>query len=91
MAVSLGLTSAFSGQFSCGSDPAICVTDPGISKGFFNLAAGPHSITINHVQGKSGEAYFRVDNSNVPEPSSILLLCGGLLGLGLAARRRLLA
>ncbi|MFA5109909.1 MAG: hypothetical protein WC443_00735 [Desulfobaccales bacterium] len=68
-------------------DAALLVPD--LSKGFFTLAAGPHSLTIEIIaspydsQGpdalKEGVAFFRADA--VPVPPSAWLLGSGLLGL----------
>ncbi len=62
--VSIGTTSAVpTASASCGSDPAVCVNDPTVSHGVFNLGPGPHSITIRAHTSPfgTGAAYFRVD------------------------------
>jgi hypothetical protein len=48
----------------CGSDPAVCLTDPTVSHGVFDLGPGPHSITIKALTSPfgAGAAYFRIDN-----------------------------
>ena len=85
-AVSLGTTSTPGGGSCSGdsSDPAVCVTNANISKGFFGLGAGVNDITINHIAGEPGAAYFRVDA--VPEPGAWVLF-GGLLVSLLWVRR----
>jgi MYXO-CTERM domain-containing protein len=78
-------------------NPAVALTIPDLSKGFFDLEAGDHSITIAVVQNAldtvGGAAFFRVDPSGsfdpAPLPPSVFLLGTGLLGLaGLGWRRR---
>ena len=63
--LSMGTTSAPVGSASCGSDPVICLADPNASKRVFQLAAGPHSITITPVLSPfgGGASYFRVDDA----------------------------
>ncbi|MBK5293548.1 MAG: PEP-CTERM sorting domain-containing protein [Acidobacteriia bacterium] len=86
--VSQGTTGAFSGIGSCGSDPAVCVLDPDVSKGFFVLSPGAHSITIDHLTGPLGAAYFFIDDPGIPEPSTVGMVLGGLLALGFGIRRK---
>ena len=61
---SLGTTSA-PGSGSCGSDPVPCLADANASKRVFQLAPGPHSITITPVVSPfgGGASYFRVDEA----------------------------
>jgi hypothetical protein len=78
--VSLGLTSlpAAAGSVDCGDDPVTCLATIGISRGFFNLAAGNHSLTlIPTVSLGGGSGYLRVDAAAVPEPATLLLVATG--------------
>jgi len=61
--VSIGTTSAVAASGACGSDPAVCVSDPTVSHGVFQLGPGAHSITIKAQNSPfgAGAAYFRVD------------------------------
>lgn len=83
--ISLGLTSALpptTTPADCEDDPVDCLADAGMSKGFFALGAGNHSITIKLVQGDFGSAYLRVDGVGAtPEPATLALLVAGLGGL----------
>lgn len=89
--VSLGLTSALppgNVLADCGDDPVVCLADPGISRGFFALGAGNHSITIRLAEGDLGSAYLHVAGAaGVPVPPTLALLFGGLSGLWLARRK----
>jgi len=79
--VPIGTTSA-PGADDCGDDPAICVTNPAVSSGVFNLGPGPHSITITPAASPfdGGVAYFRVDAAAGGRP--VPTLSGlGLLGV----------
>lgn len=93
--VSLGLTSAIpagGAPADCGDDPVVCLADAGMSKGFFALGAGNHSITIRLAQGDVGSAYLHVaEAAAVPAPATLALLLGGLGGLWQARRRQSLA
>lgn len=91
LGVSLGLTSALPpGTLAdCGDDPVVCLADPGMSSGFFNLGVGNHSITIRLVEGELGSGYLLVSGANaVPVPATLTLALGGLAGLWLTRRRR---
>lgn len=61
--VSLGTTSSVATGHYGGADPAICVLDPLMSSGVFNLGPGSHSITIIPTASpyNVGAAYFRTD------------------------------
>jgi hypothetical protein len=61
--VLIGTTSAPVTTGSCGDNPDLCVADPQVSHGVFNVAAGPHSITIRAKASPfgAGAAYFRID------------------------------
>ena len=57
--------------------------------------AGPFSLTqvvqITHVAGAGQSSSFDAELNTVPEPTSMLLLGSGLLGLGLWGRKRMQA
>lgn len=75
-------------EVSC-NPPNGCFRDPSFSHGVFDLAAGPHSITITPSASPygAGAAYFRADP--VPEPSSVLgALAFGAFGAGWMLKRR---
>lgn len=61
---SMGTTSA-PGSGDCGNDPVPCLANADASKRVFQLAPGPHSITITPVVSPfgGGAAYFRVDGA----------------------------
>ncbi|MDT7688542.1 MAG: hypothetical protein QOE46_1301 [Acidobacteriota bacterium] len=61
--VAIGPTSAPVTTGSCGDNPDPCLVDPQVSHGVFNVAAGPHSITIRAKASPfgAGAAYFRID------------------------------
>jgi hypothetical protein len=66
--VLLGTTSAATAGINCGSDPAVCQTTAGMSRGTITLGAGSHSITIVPTSFATGSlggvGYFRVDSSS---------------------------
>ena len=88
--VSIGVTSAPGRPADCGDDPVPCLLNAEMSKGLFNLAAGPHSLTIMPTQspGGLGAAYLQVSAAAVPEPMTAFLLGSGLAVFGLRRSRR---
>jgi hypothetical protein len=76
------------------SDPEVALLDFDLSRGFFNLTPGAHSLTIQVVQNalgaSGGAAFFRVDECRpIPLPPTVYLLGTSLLGLaGLRLRRK---
>ncbi|MGH3849047.1 MAG: PEP-CTERM sorting domain-containing protein, partial [Pseudonocardiaceae bacterium] len=86
--VSLAQTSVPGATGDCGDDPVTCLGDPDISSGIFALLAGLHSLTIVPTAGDAGSGYLRVAAAQVPEPATLTLLAGGLIGLGWGARTR---
>jgi hypothetical protein len=77
------------------SDPELALLDPGLSHASFLLPGGDYGhyyfILINpYQQSAPGAAYFKVEvvPEGVPEPSTLLLLGGGLISL-VAVRRKL--
>ena len=92
----IGVTSAPGAAVDCGDDPVPCLGIAAMSKGFFALAAGAHSLTIIPTlsPGGLGAAYFQVSEAAgpvpVPEPATVLFLGSGLAALRLrrAARSR---
>jgi hypothetical protein len=70
----------------CGYEPSVCLIDPLSSSGVFLLGAGPHELTIipRHPPAAGGAAHFRI--RAVPEPSSLVMLLGGLCFLAGRAR-----
>ena len=71
------------GSHACGDFPSPCLADALMSRGFFALLPGPHSITIS-IQSTpypdSNLSWFRVEQvSVVPEPETGIL---ALLGFG---------
>jgi hypothetical protein len=85
---------ANTGNASGTSDPVVALTDFDLSRGFFSLGPGAHSLTIEVVQNAlgvpgGGAAFFRVDLCPpVPVPPTAILLGSGLLGLvGLRFRK----
>jgi hypothetical protein len=70
------------------SNPDLAFADPGYSHGSLLLAAGSYSINIlvNYSPWSGGGAYLEVETASVPEPTTMLLL--GLGFVGLAGMRR---
>lgn len=87
-------TSTVGSHSGCSGDPDLCYGDPAMSWGSVAIGAGSHSfdIFIDASPHGSGAAAFRVDHAGpgvVPEPSTIVLVASGLLGVfGVARRRR---
>jgi hypothetical protein len=85
---SLGTTSAAPlGGGNCQGAPDPCFADPNASRGFFDLGAGSHSITLVQIAGGGTSGSIRVD-AVVPEPAAAALVGIGLATLALGARRR---
>ncbi|MFA4903357.1 MAG: VPLPA-CTERM sorting domain-containing protein [Desulfobaccales bacterium] len=77
---------ANTGNDSGTDDPVVALLDPDLSRGFFFLAAGNHSLTIEPYQiAGPGAAYFMV--SAIPVPATLPLVLTGL-GALVAWRRR---
>jgi hypothetical protein len=87
--VSLGLTSLPSGNTDCGDDPVPCLATAGISHGTFSLGAGNHQITITPILAPSGggAGYLQVQVTQIPEPSTWMLLGGCVVAIKLSRQR----
>jgi hypothetical protein len=88
--LSLGTTSipGAPGSGDCGDDPVPCLANPGVSRRVFQLAPGPHSITITPTLSpfSTGAAYFRIDAAQRVIPTLDAVGLGGLaVALGLAS------
>jgi len=70
------------------TDPDLAFADPLYSSGSILLAAGAHAINIFNTSGpvSGGGAYMEVETA-VPEPVTLALVGGGLLGLAFRRRR----
>jgi hypothetical protein len=81
------------GSDSGTSDPDVALGIDALSRGFFSLLPGDHSLAIqisrNALGFSGGCAYFRVDAVPIPLPPSVYLLGTSLLGLiGLRRKRK---
>ena len=89
--VSLGLTSlssVFASECTGGNGPEHCLADGRYTSGSFLLGVGSHSISIMTTTNPypPGDAWFRVDDGGIPEPSTLSLV--GLAGFAILAWRR---
>jgi hypothetical protein len=87
--------------FWCSSGPAITVTSGGPGDVFtfvFEVNMGSSALPETHIQAFQGQGGLAISNdigigtpgTSVPEPSSIVMLGAGLLGLALLGGRRVL-
>ncbi len=69
------------------TNPEIALTNPELSRGFFSLPAGPHSLTFEIIQSPEipAQGAFQV---TAPLPSTVFLLGSSLPGLVWFHRRR---
>jgi len=82
-------------EYSCGGFPEPCLADPLMSKGFFELLPGPHSITISINSTPYPDSFlswFRVQPlaeppGAVPEPKTLMMIAAGFLGMGMLRYR----
>ncbi|MBI5256044.1 MAG: PEP-CTERM sorting domain-containing protein [Burkholderiales bacterium] len=90
--VLVGATSAAAANVDCGDDPALCLATPGMSSGVFQLGAGAHALTLTALPGSLGSAYLHIAAANaVPEPASLALVLGALVGAAAYSRRTVAA
>lgn len=88
----IGTTSTPVGGGDCSNDITACLANSSISQGSFALSAGAHSISGTTLLSPfgGGAAFFRVNESAVPEPSTwmLMLLGFGMIGFGMRSARR---
>jgi hypothetical protein len=71
---------ALQGGAICALNPDVCLANPKLSHAIFILPPGAHAITIRvHESQILGEGFFRA--TEVPEPSTLLLLGSGVLAI----------
>jgi len=88
----LGNTSWVSQSTDWTNDPDFAFSHPAWAHGSWALGPGNHEIIINTIQNpyNYGSAYVRVFETSapVPEPTTMLLLGSGLLGLAGYGRKK---
>lgn len=84
----IGSTSVVPIGGTCEGNVDACFADPNSSKGFFDLAPGAHSITLEQIAGSFTSGSLRVDSLPVPEPGTALLVATGAIGLALRRGKR---
>jgi hypothetical protein len=94
-AASLGTTSVVvnDGTNPCDNNIGCALADTGYSRLVVAVGAGSHSLTLNIIQNATGTtggaAVFQASASTVvPEPGTMMLMGGVLVGLGLLRSRR---